>query len=145
VPTEAITNNEYQALADVRYRIRRFLAFSEAAAREEGVEPQQHQLLLAIRGLPDTELATIKTVADRLQIKHHSAVELVSRAIVSGLVSRRTDPDDARRASLHLTRRGAAVLERLSHQHREELAVAGGDLVSALRTLMRETKESHER
>jgi DNA-binding MarR family transcriptional regulator len=143
VSAHALTDAEYRSLAAVRYRIRRFLAFSETAAREAGVEPQQHQLLLAIRGLPENELATVKTVADRLQIRHHSAVELVARAAASGLLTRRTDPDDARRASLQLTRRGSELLERLSRQHRSELATAGGELVRALKTLMRETSDNN--
>ncbi len=135
--THVVTDAEYEALATARYRIRRFLTFSEAAARDAGVEPQQHQLLLAIRALPAAEPATVKAIADRLQIRHHSAVELLTRAAAAGLVTRQADPDDARRVTIRLTPRGARVLERLSRQHRGELAVASGDLVRALRVLTR--------
>ena len=140
-----VSNAEYRALAAVRYRIRRFLIFSESAAREAGVEPQQHQLLLAIRGLPAGEAATVTAVADRLQIRNHSAVELVARAARAGLVERRIDSDDARRVALSLTGRGAKLLEMLSRGHRAELADAGGDLVAALRTLMRATPSARAR
>jgi DNA-binding MarR family transcriptional regulator len=134
-----LRHRDYAALAAVRYRIRRFLAFSEGAARESGIEPQQHQLLLAIRGLPPGQVADVTTVAERLQIRHHSAVELVRRAVTAGLVTRTPDPADARRVTLGLTRHGEVSLERLSRMHRGELVVAGEELIRALRTLMRTT------
>jgi DNA-binding MarR family transcriptional regulator len=132
-----IADAEYAALSNVRYRIRRFLMFSEAEARIAGIEPQQHQLLLAIRGLQGREPATVAAVAERLQVRHHSAVELVTRAARTGLVIRTDDPDDARRVVLRLTPHGAGVLARLSRLHREELVEAGADLVRDLRRLMR--------
>ena len=134
-----VTDAEYRALAAVRHRIRRFLTFSESAAREAGIEPQQHQLLLAIRGLPAGEAATVTAIADRLQIRHHSAVELSGRAERAGWITRAADVGDARRVTLRLTARGASILERLSRAHRRELAVAGRELVGALRTLTRTT------
>lgn len=130
-----VTDREYRALADVRYTIRRFLAFSEAAARDAGVEPQQHQLLLAIRGLPEGERADLTTLAERLQVRHHSVVELAGRAEAAGLVVRIADPDDARRVILRLTRPGDALLARLSREHRDELGAAGRQLGRAIRTL----------
>ncbi len=130
-----ITQREYQALADVRYRIRAFLAFSEGAARSAGIEPQQHQLLLAVRGLPGGTEPTIKVIAERLQLRHHSAVGLVSRAVGAGLIERRPGAHDGREITLHLTRRGSTVLDRLSHAHRAELRAAATHLVRALRTL----------
>jgi DNA-binding MarR family transcriptional regulator len=139
--TPHITDEEYEALAAVRYQMRRFLTFSESAARAAGVEPQQHQLLLAIRGLPSDRLANVKALAERLQIRHHSAVELIQRADAAGLVTRVADRDDGRRVTLRLTRHGAAVLERLSRQHRSELATAGKALVRAMHTLTRATAE----
>src|ERR1043166_6763071 len=96
----AITPAEYRALASVRYRMRRILAFSESAARQAGVEPQQHQLLLAIRGFPEDEHASVTALAERLQIRHHSAVELINRAESAGLVAKHADADDARRVVL---------------------------------------------
>lgn len=126
---------DYRALAEVRYRIRAFLTFSEDAARDAGIEPQQHQLLLAVRGLPAGASATIKTLAARLQIQHHSAVELATRAEASALVRRHRSVDDRRVVTLGLTPHGARVLERLSHEHRRELSAAAAHLISALRTL----------
>ena len=66
----------YKAMAELRYQIRRFLRFSENAARQAGIEPQQHQLLLAVRGLPDALKPTIGVLAERMQLQHHSTVEL---------------------------------------------------------------------
>lgn len=136
-PHPRISDAEYVALANVRYRIRRFLMFSEAEARMAGVEPKQHQLLLAIRGLEGREAATVAAVAERLQVRHHSAVELITRAARAGLVIRTDDAQDARRVVLRLTPKGSAMLARLSRLHREELSDAGQDLIRDLRQLMR--------
>jgi DNA-binding MarR family transcriptional regulator len=127
----------------MRYRIRRFLNFSEAAAREASVEPQQHQLLLALRGLEPQERPTIGTLAERLQIHHNSAVELTRRAVQRGLIERRTSASDRREAVLQITRQGEAVLRRLSVAHREELRVAGVELLRALEVLSVRKKRAH--
>jgi DNA-binding MarR family transcriptional regulator len=130
-----ITRREYRALAEVRHRIRAFLAFSEHAARGAGIEPQQHQLLLAIAGLPEGERASVKAIAARLGIAHHSAVELAGRAAASGLLVRRAGVEDRRQVVLELSARGARALEALSRAHRGELAGAADDLIRALSTL----------
>jgi DNA-binding MarR family transcriptional regulator len=127
---------DYTALADFRYRLRRFLAFSEAAAREAGLEPQQHQLLLAVRGFGDVA-PTVRDLAERLILKHHSTVELVDRMQRRGLVRRRRSSADRRVAQVHLTPRGANVLERLTVAHRDELVEAGPTLVTALQSILR--------
>src|ERR1044072_753559 len=102
-PRTTVSDEEYRALAAVRHRMRRFLTFSEEAARDAGIEPQQHQLLLAIRGRPAAEAATGSLGADRLQIRHHSAVGLVMRCAAAGLITRARDSADARRVTLRLT------------------------------------------
>ncbi len=127
---------QYRALAELRYQIRRFLTFSEVAARDAGVEPQQHQLLLVLKALRPEEKPTIRTIADRLQIQHNSAVELVKRSVERGLVERRTSREDRREASLHLSRAGERLLRRLSIAHRSELRSAAPLLVDALDTLL---------
>lgn len=126
---------QYRALAELRYRIRCFLTFSEAAARAAAVEPQQHQLLLVLKALPSDARPTIALVAERLQIRHNSAVDLVKRTIRRGLVERRTGAEDRREASLHLTPAGRGVLRRLSLAHRSELRVAAPELLDALRAV----------
>src|SRR5881409_2559150 len=88
---------DYQALAEFRYQIRRFLRFSEQMARAAGIEPQQHQLLLAVKGLPEGRRAIIGELADRLQLQHHSVVELVDRLEERGFVQRNRDEGDQRR------------------------------------------------
>jgi DNA-binding MarR family transcriptional regulator len=132
-----LTPTEYRALAEFRLQIRRFLHFSEEQARECGLEPQQHQLLLAIRGLPEGELPTIGELADRMQLKHHSMVELVDRLEARAFVARTSGTDDRRRVLVHLTRAGAGVLRRLSLAHRNELDSAGPALAAALQNLQR--------
>src|SRR5260370_41490113 len=94
---------DYQALAEIRHQIRRFLHFSEQAAREAGLEPQQHQLLLALKGLPEGRKATISELAERLQIQHHSTVELIDRMVERDLVQRSRDDEDQRRVLIQLT------------------------------------------
>jgi DNA-binding MarR family transcriptional regulator len=127
---------QYRALAELRYQIRRFLTFSEAAARAAGVEPQQHQLLLVLKALGPHERPTVRVVAQRLQIQHNSAVELVKRSVERGLVERRTGKEDRREASLRITPAGDRVLRRLSLAHRAELRSAAPALLEALDALV---------
>jgi DNA-binding MarR family transcriptional regulator len=126
---------EYRALAQFRYQIRRYLHFSEEQARSYGLEQQQHQLLLAIKGLREDVQPTIGELAGRLQLKHHSMVELVDRLEKHGYVARTTGTDDRRQVIVHLTRAGARVLRQLSLAHRSELDTAGPALLGALRSL----------
>jgi DNA-binding MarR family transcriptional regulator len=125
----------YKALANFRYEIRRFLNFSEDAAHAAGIEPQQHQALLAIKGLPAGLEATIGALAERLQIKHHSAVGLSGRLEARGWVRRARSRTDRREVLLRLTRRGERMLENLSLAHRRELHTAGPRLIAALRAV----------
>lgn len=131
-----IQQSDYQALAEFRYQIRRFVRFSERAARAAGVEPQQHQLMLAVKGIPEGDQATISNLAERLQIQHHSTVELVDRLVNRGLVTRKRGAEDRRQVMVQLTTKGEKLLRDLSLHHREELKTAGADLVGALKKLM---------
>jgi DNA-binding MarR family transcriptional regulator len=130
-----IVLRDYRALAELRHQIRLFLTFSEAAARAAGVEPQQHQLLLAVKGLPEGQRPTIGTLSERLQLRHHSVVELVDRLVEKGLASRRRSQDDGREILVHITARGERILRGLSIAHRAELRAAGAALGEALRAL----------
>jgi DNA-binding MarR family transcriptional regulator len=116
-PTEA----DYRRLLEFRTGLRRFLHWSEQQAAGAGLTPAQHQLMLAIRGHADPDGPTIADVADALLLRHHSAVELATRAEQHGLVERRADRHDGRVTRLALTRRGRARLEDLSASHLEEL------------------------
>src|SRR5512146_3314164 len=135
-PIADINETDYRALAEFRYQIRRFVRFSERAAREAGLEPQQHQLLLAVKGLPDGDRATIGNVAERLQIQHHSAVELVHRLARRGMVVRKREGSDRREVQIQLTSRGEKILRDLSVHHRDELKTTGPELVGALKKMM---------
>jgi DNA-binding MarR family transcriptional regulator len=116
-----ISKTEYEILAEFRFALRRFTRFSDTAVGEVGLTPQQHQALLAIRGFPGREQITIGELAERLQIKHHSAVGLVNRLEAEGLIDRSTAPHDRRKVFISLTQRGLSILEKLSSTHREEL------------------------
>lgn len=128
----ALKGDEYRALADFRYQIRKFLHFSEEAARQEGLEPQQHQMMLAIRGLEAEEAPTVGALASYLLIRHHSAVGLIDRLEKHGLALRERRADDRRQATVRLTPEGAGLLERLADAHRSELANWAPHLVRAL-------------
>jgi DNA-binding MarR family transcriptional regulator len=132
--------SDYQALAELRFQIRRFLHFSELAARKMRLEPQQHQLMLALKGLPTGTHPTIGKLAERLQIQHHSTVELVNRLSARGLVRRSRAGEDRRQVLLVLTPKGEKVLRELSVGHKAELGTRGPALVSALERAMRPTK-----
>jgi DNA-binding MarR family transcriptional regulator len=126
----------YEDLAAFRYEIRRFLSFSERAARNAGVEPHQHQALLAIKGVPAGSTATVGFLAERLQVQHHSACELSDRLQEKGLIRRWRSENDRREVLLELTSRGERVLEQLSAAHRIELRVAGPKLMKALQAVV---------
>jgi DNA-binding MarR family transcriptional regulator len=128
---------DFRALADFRYEIRLFLRFSEQAARTAQIEPQQHQALLAIKGLPEEASATVGALAERLQIHHHSAVELINRLELKGLIQRSCGIQDHREVLLRLTRSGQDLLRKLSTSHSEELSIAGPRLLSALKRAIR--------
>src|SRR5260370_28055575 len=127
-----ISSAEYQALADLRYLIRKFVREGDAAARAAGLEPQQYLLLLALRGLPEGEEATIRTLADRLALKHHSAVELIDRLEVHGYARRSRSRDDPRRVLAALLPRGEKLLEQVARDRIGELRASGPALVNAI-------------
>jgi DNA-binding MarR family transcriptional regulator len=116
-----LTKQDFEALARFRFGIRRYLRFSEETVRGHGLTPQQYQLLLALKGFPGREWATVRELADRLQLRHHSVVELVNRAQGQELVERVPHPDDARAVRVQLTTDGEQILARLSALHRDEL------------------------
>jgi DNA-binding MarR family transcriptional regulator len=133
---ETLTLSDYESLAELRYQIRCFLSFSEQAARAAGLEPRQHQLMLGLKGLPRDARPTIGELAERLQIQHHSAVELVNRLAAVGYIRRTRGGKDRREVLLSLTPKGEKVLRKLSLHHRAELRSAGPMLVKALRRAM---------
>jgi DNA-binding MarR family transcriptional regulator len=134
---EDLSLEQYRALAEFRRSIRSFLHFSEDQVRAQGLEPQQHQLLLAIKGLPERTNATIGELARRMLLKHHSMVELVDRLERHGYVRRSPSLEDHRLVLVRLTPAGAGVLRRLSLAHHQELEAAGPELARALGRLMR--------
>ena len=124
---------EYRALADFRYHIRRYLDFSDQAAKKAGIESKQYQLLLAIRGLPEEIEPTVGTLAQRLGLRHHSSVELINRAEANQLVKRSRN---GARVLVKLTDKGQRVLSRGVEERLQELRVAGPVLVEALQQLI---------
>lgn len=131
-----LTVADYQSLAELRYQIRRFLRFSEQAARDAGLEPRQHQLMLALKGLPKGVRPRVRELAERLQIQHHSTVELVNRLSTKGLTRRREAGHDRREVLLELTPKGEKVLRELSLHHKAELRIQGPALVATLKNAM---------
>jgi len=131
-----ITPAEYRALAELRYRIRHFLREGDAKALAVGLEPQQYLMLLAIRGLPEGRQATIQTLAERLALKHHSAVELVDRLETHGYVRRTRSRDDRRRVFVTLLPRGERLLEQVARNRISELRTSGEALVGAIEALL---------
>ena len=135
-----LTIDRYRDLAEFRRQIRQFLHFSELTAKEHGIEAQQHQLLLAVHGLPDGTNPTIREIASRLFIQHHSAVELVDRLEVTGTVVRHPGSQDKREVWVRLTPAGRAILRRLALAHRTELERSGPELAQALNSVLRHSR-----
>ncbi|HZR57774.1 MAG TPA: MarR family transcriptional regulator [Terriglobales bacterium] len=136
--------SDYEALAELRQHIRQFLHFSEQAARAIGLEPRQHQLMLALKGLPKEARPRIGELAERLKIQHHSAVELANRLVAGGYVRRQRGKEDQREVLLTLTPKGERILRELTLHHREELQLQGPALVSALKRAMQLGKDARE-
>jgi len=128
VPERKISKSEYEALAQFRYQLRRFLRFSEEATRGKGVTPLQYLLMLQIKGYPGRDWATVVELAERLQAKHHGVVALISRCEAAGLVARTASRGDLRLVEVRLTRKGEQCLERLARLHRAEHLSARGKL-----------------
>jgi DNA-binding MarR family transcriptional regulator len=131
-----LTLSDYQALAEFRYQIRKFLHFSEDAVQDAGLERGQYQMMLAIKGMPEGVRPRIRELANRMQIQHHSAVELINRLEGGGYVRRERALEDRREVLLALTAKGERVLGELALHHHEELRSAGPSLVAALRRVM---------
>jgi len=127
---------DYEALADFRYEIRRYLHFGRQAAKAARIDPQQYQSLLALKGLPRDEKATVGTLAEQMQIEHHTAVELSGRLARHGWIRRVRSGADRREVLLHLTPRGEKLLAKLSLLHRGELRTAGSRLIEALQAVI---------
>ena len=134
--TTDLSPEDYQALAEVRYQIRRFLRLSEEAAAEAGVEPRQYQFMLALKGLIQQERVTIRDLAERMQLRHHSVVGLINRLVDRKLIERRRGEHDRRQVYIHLTPKGDALLRKLALYHRGELLASGPALVRALNSLI---------
>ena len=126
---------QYETLAAFRYALRRFIHFSETAAQQAGVTPQQHQALLAIKGFPGRDCVTVGELAERLQLRHHSAVGLIDRLVAEKLVLRTPSNEDRRRVLIQLTSRGEKTLEMLSAMHQEQLRRIGPELTLLLERL----------
>jgi DNA-binding MarR family transcriptional regulator len=140
-----LTLSDYQALAEFRYQIRRFLHFSEQVVKRAGLERGQYQLMLAIKGIPAEVRPRIRELANRMQIRHHSAVELANRLEAGGFVHRTRAQGDRREVLLALTAKGEKVLAELALHHHDELRLAGPELVAALRRIMREGGDAGSR
>ncbi len=134
--SKKISAAEFRGLAELRYRIRLFLKEGDAAVRALGLEPQQYLMLLAIRGLPPDVPGKIRTLADRLALKHHSAVELVDRLELHGYVRRTRSREDKRQVLVSLLPKGQKVLERVVQQRISELRASGRQLVEAVGALL---------
>jgi len=133
---QKIKEQEYQALAELRYRIRRFLQQGDETAHEAGLEAQQYLLLLAIRGLPEGSEATIRTLAERLLLRHHSTVELIDRLETRGYVKRMRGREDRRQVLVVLLPRGEKLLEKVVGQRLVELRSQGRALVDAISSVL---------
>jgi DNA-binding MarR family transcriptional regulator len=139
---KTVTTEEYRALAELRYRLRQFLRDGDDVMRAAGLEPQQYLMLLAIRGLPEGEEPTIQTLAQRMTLKHHSAVELIDRLVRHGYVRRGRDSQDRRRVLVSLLSRGKKVLEEVARHRIGELRSNRHQLARAIDRLLERTPES---
>lgn len=133
--SDELSTERFRALSDFRYTVRKFQQFSDNAARDAGLEPRQHQMLLGVKASED-EAMTIGEIADRLLIRHHSAVELVRRTEARGLVTRQRGAEDRRQVFVRLTPEGEASLIALASSHHRELQSAAPELIHSLQRII---------
>jgi DNA-binding MarR family transcriptional regulator len=139
---KVIATPEYQALAEMRYRIRKFVHEGDAVASAAGLEPQQYLLLLMIRGIPEGQEATVSNLAERLVLKHHSVVELIDRLEIHGYVRRNRSREDRRSVLVSLLPRGEKMLEEVAQHRISELRATGAALVNAISSLLEDRRGS---
>jgi DNA-binding MarR family transcriptional regulator len=140
--TKVITTPEYQALAELRRRIRKFVHEGDAVASAAGLEPQQYLLLLMIRGIPEGQEATVSNLAERLVLKHHSVVELIDRLETHGYVRRNRSREDRRSVLVSLLPRGEKILQDVAQHRIGELRATGAALVNAISSLLQNGRGS---
>jgi DNA-binding MarR family transcriptional regulator len=134
-----------QAMAELRYQIRLFLRFSENAARQAGLEPQQHQLLLAVKGLPPSLRPTVGVLAERMQLKPHSTVGLIDRLVEGGFLARLRATDDRRQVLVKLTHDGEQILQKLAVHHLDQLRSVGPKFKNVLQSLIEDPTGARQR
>lgn len=137
----SFSTNRLHKLAEFRFQLRKFLRFSEIAAETAGISVQQYQMLQVIAAMPPGQGASISYLAERMILRHNSAVELVDRAVRAGMVRRESDDEDLRRSIVRLMPEGERMLEQLIPSHIHELDVRGRDIIAALEILL-ESRES---
>lgn len=126
----------YRKLAELRFRIRQYLQFSEQVARTHGIEPQQHQLMLTIKGLPVNAIPTVSALANRLCLRHHSTVELINRLVERGAAIRKPSLQDRRQVLVELTPTGEELLEKLNADHEKELQICAPELLEQISVIL---------
>jgi DNA-binding MarR family transcriptional regulator len=131
-----LIKSQYEALAAFRYALRRFIRFSEEAARAAGITAQQYQALLAIKGFPARDTVTVGEMAERLQLRHHSAVGLMDRLVVEKLAARVPSAGDRRQVLIQLTRRGETIVEKIASAHRRQLRQVGPEISRLLEQIV---------
>lgn len=139
-----LSKRHYEALSEFRYQLRRFLHFSETAAKSEGITPLQYLLLLHVRGFPGRDWTTVGELAERLQMRHHGAVALLTRCEELDLVERRRSEEDRRRVEVHLKPKGEKHLQRLAALHEAELRSLQNTFRVAQITAFNEDQEAPE-
>ncbi len=140
-PARPLQQAEYNALAEFRYQLRKFLRHMEDEVRAEGLNPQQHQVLLAIKGLPQDRTATVGVIAERMQVNHNSMVELLDRCEQRNLLRRSRSRSDRRQVVLEITPEGDEVLCKLARAARKELSSVGKILVQSIEELIQQKSE----
>jgi DNA-binding MarR family transcriptional regulator len=132
----ALTQAEYEKLAEFRYQLARFLRRRKDAALDEGLQVRQYELLLAVAGLPDDKEPTIKEVSFLLRLEHHTVVELANRLEQRGYLTRAASPLDGRAVLLHVTRSGRSALDRIVRFSFSELREEAPGLIKSLRRIL---------
>jgi DNA-binding MarR family transcriptional regulator len=135
--SKAVSRAEYQALAEFRYQLASFLRRRRNAAQSAGIEPQQYELMLAVKGLPADRKPSIKQIAEQLRLQHHSAVELATRLVNRGLIRRERSKEDRRSVLLSVTKEGQRAMDQVVHYSLDQLRDEAPQLLKTLARLVK--------
>jgi DNA-binding MarR family transcriptional regulator len=134
--TVALQDKDYEALASLRYALRKFLRSSKQYLADTAkMTPEQYEALLALKVFSAGDGLLVGELSERLQVKHNTAVSLTDKLVARKLVTKQRGRVDRRQVYVKLTSEGSGLLAILATTHRDELRARSSEMIDALTRL----------